>query len=575
MTAFDLLISFVLTWSVGLGAPAFVRYVIVRRPLLRYQALGWATGLFVAEVVLWTLLGSQSKTHAASILVAVFAYRILQSHNGPWDDAQRIRWWPILVAVGVAVWAAVSVEYAIESWPQEFAPRETYKQEISCRIDGKKLTDRVFTNPFRDTLLAQELLKGSIPDRRGNSLAAEEIFADTLCALHSQTQLPLGVVYTHFEELLEALKRSDFTAAAFLEDAVKREAAQEAVTQRESVALRLEEHEERVKAVISGAAMFALPLAGLAFAWSVVVWAHRRLPGLTRAHIAIGAALLGAFGCFWLAAPESQGYPVTDGQLRLLGWTLLAVAAALRALLIGHSVAWGIRMRPKQVWPSRVATLRIAAYVSFVGAFVCFWIAAAEDLGPPSTEEQWRLLGWTLLAAAAASTWRERSPSFSATAEATAGRVSSPTPLPKSAPPQEMGAFPRASHTTWRCPRCRRLNRPGTAVCACGQSYGLASHGGATDASIPLPGRTSGHALVTGGGDSTEGRKPRRERLKVVWMVLGVVGAVAFVAINLTIGRGEQMLVTLISTLVQVVGLAGLFWLVRLVKNSSQNRRDK
>jgi len=305
MTVFDLLISFVLTWSVGLGAPAFVRYVIVRRPLLRYQALGWAIGLFLAEVVLWTLLGSQSKTHAASILVAVFAFRILQSQTGPWDDAERM------------------------------TPR---RREIAMTTE-----------------------------RAGR------------------------------KEIILTVVSSVVVAIAML-----------------------------------------------------LIW------GMT-------------------------------------GPSMVQLGVLLPGLVIMIPILRAIWQRP---------ALQMTGYVAFAGTFICFWIAAAEDLEPPFTEEQWRLLGWTLLVAATAITWRQRTPSFAAPAVPTTERVSSPTPRPKS-DAQEMGAHPRGSHTTWRCPHCRRLNRPGTAVCACGQLYGPAGHGGATDASIPPPSRTDGHAQATGGGDST------------------------------------------------------------------------
>lgn len=85
MSAFDIFFSFAVTWGVGLGFPSIVRYAIFRRALRRDEAIGWAFGLTLVMLVLFVLLGSQSKTHAVLLLVGVVSYRLLQAKNGPWD----------------------------------------------------------------------------------------------------------------------------------------------------------------------------------------------------------------------------------------------------------------------------------------------------------------------------------------------------------------------------------------------------------------------------------------------------------------------------------------------------------
>jgi drug/metabolite transporter (DMT)-like permease len=40
------------------------------------------------------------------------------------------------------------------------------------------------------------------------------------------------------------------------------------------------------------------------------------------------------------------------------------------------------------------------------GSFFSFWLAAADSREPPFSEGQWRLLGWTLVVAAAVAGWR-------------------------------------------------------------------------------------------------------------------------------------------------------------------------
>lgn len=79
-----MLISFGFTWSVGLGLPALVRYVLYRRALEKSEALYWACGLGVAELILFTLLGSQSKTHSVLLLIGIVAFRIMVA-RGPFD----------------------------------------------------------------------------------------------------------------------------------------------------------------------------------------------------------------------------------------------------------------------------------------------------------------------------------------------------------------------------------------------------------------------------------------------------------------------------------------------------------
>jgi hypothetical protein len=81
----DLMVSLVITWAIGLGIPALLRYVCYRRPVSPIEALVWATGLGLAEGALFVSLGSQSKSHAALILIGWLAYKILQHPHGAFD----------------------------------------------------------------------------------------------------------------------------------------------------------------------------------------------------------------------------------------------------------------------------------------------------------------------------------------------------------------------------------------------------------------------------------------------------------------------------------------------------------
>ena len=75
-------------------------------------------------------------------------------------------------------------------------------------------------------------------------------------------------------------------------------------------------------------------------------------------------------------------------------------------------------------------------------------------------------------------------------------------PSLESSPNEAVGvSSPRTSFdqpgSTWRCAACRRLNRPGTALCSCGQPRGSAGDtvppiAPPTSQSLPLPGATEG-----------------------------------------------------------------------------------
>jgi hypothetical protein len=73
----ELLLSFVITWTVVLLPPVIIRF-IRRKPLPKGFAITLAAVLYVANVTLFTALGSQSKSHGALVIGAVFCYYILR-----------------------------------------------------------------------------------------------------------------------------------------------------------------------------------------------------------------------------------------------------------------------------------------------------------------------------------------------------------------------------------------------------------------------------------------------------------------------------------------------------------------
>lgn len=73
-----LFFSFLFTWGPGLAPPLLIRFAIIRRSIGK----GWSFGLvfifLVFNLVLFTELGSQSKTHNVLTLVAFASYAILK-----------------------------------------------------------------------------------------------------------------------------------------------------------------------------------------------------------------------------------------------------------------------------------------------------------------------------------------------------------------------------------------------------------------------------------------------------------------------------------------------------------------
>lgn len=75
-----IVVSLILTWGIGLVPPLLIRFVIVRRPVSKWLAAMIVGVLLFVNIVVFTALGSQSRTHGALVLVAFVSYVIL--HRG-------------------------------------------------------------------------------------------------------------------------------------------------------------------------------------------------------------------------------------------------------------------------------------------------------------------------------------------------------------------------------------------------------------------------------------------------------------------------------------------------------------
>lgn len=73
-----LILSAILTWGIGLVPPLLVRFAFMRRPMPKAEAIAFAVVFWFINIVIFTALGSQSKTHSALFFVAMASYYILR-----------------------------------------------------------------------------------------------------------------------------------------------------------------------------------------------------------------------------------------------------------------------------------------------------------------------------------------------------------------------------------------------------------------------------------------------------------------------------------------------------------------
>jgi len=73
-----LIVSFLLTWGIGLIPSLLIRYLIVKKPLSKMWAISLVIVFWIINFIIFTALGSQSRTHVALFLVAWVSYIILR-----------------------------------------------------------------------------------------------------------------------------------------------------------------------------------------------------------------------------------------------------------------------------------------------------------------------------------------------------------------------------------------------------------------------------------------------------------------------------------------------------------------
>ncbi|OHB60007.1 MAG: hypothetical protein A2167_03760 [Planctomycetes bacterium RBG_13_46_10] len=79
----SIIFSIFLTWFIGLIPVFLIRYLILRRPLSKFWSVFLASVFWLLNIVLFTLIGSHSSTHASLILVGLASYYIYRNDKEP------------------------------------------------------------------------------------------------------------------------------------------------------------------------------------------------------------------------------------------------------------------------------------------------------------------------------------------------------------------------------------------------------------------------------------------------------------------------------------------------------------
>lgn len=86
-----MMLSIVITWTIGLVPPLVIRYGIARRPIGKWPAIGIATAFWFFNLILFVALGSKSKTHFALYLIAWVSYLILRRGTVDGKQSNEVR----------------------------------------------------------------------------------------------------------------------------------------------------------------------------------------------------------------------------------------------------------------------------------------------------------------------------------------------------------------------------------------------------------------------------------------------------------------------------------------------------
>lgn len=81
LDATTIIVSFVITWSIGLLPPVLIRYAILKRPVAKWPAIGTCALFWVINLALFIAMESRRETYASLGLIAIVSYWILRQET--------------------------------------------------------------------------------------------------------------------------------------------------------------------------------------------------------------------------------------------------------------------------------------------------------------------------------------------------------------------------------------------------------------------------------------------------------------------------------------------------------------
>ena len=101
----SLIFSILLTWFIGLLPVILIRYILIRKPLSRKISLSLSSFFWLVNILLFTLLGSESTTHVSlslAALVSYYLYRVPKSLRVLLNDF--LNFWPSFNSLSLFLW---------------------------------------------------------------------------------------------------------------------------------------------------------------------------------------------------------------------------------------------------------------------------------------------------------------------------------------------------------------------------------------------------------------------------------------------------------------------------------------
>ncbi|MBS0497620.1 MAG: ankyrin repeat domain-containing protein [Bacteroidetes bacterium] len=89
LDSFTIIFGTFLTWGIGLTPPLVIRYAALNRPMGKWPAIGVCAFLWFVNIILFSALGSQSKTHTALTFVAFVSYWLLRKKGTAKEQAKH------------------------------------------------------------------------------------------------------------------------------------------------------------------------------------------------------------------------------------------------------------------------------------------------------------------------------------------------------------------------------------------------------------------------------------------------------------------------------------------------------